>query len=136
MNLVLIALALVSFIFSIFLLYPVLASYKARGKRITKLSGIIPESILNKESYALYFWAPVCGMCRGMTPIIDELIEQRDDLAKIDASQYPESARALGVLGTPALVLVRDGGIAKVSLGGKSEKVILKMLSSYLDSSN
>jgi len=129
MNLPMIAFIIVTAISSAFLLYPVAMSFKARGKKISELTGIVPDSVQQQERYALYFWAPVCGMCRGMTPIIDKLISQRDDVAKIDASQHPESARALGVLGTPALVLVEEGTISKVSLGAKSEKVILKMLS-------
>ena len=129
MNLPMIAFIIMTVLFSLFLLYPVMISFKARGKKITDITGVVPESVQQQKRYVLYFWAPVCGMCRGMTPIIDKLINQRADVAKIDASQHPESARALGVLGTPALVLVEEGTISKVSLGAKSEKVILNMLS-------
>ena len=98
----------------------------ARGKKIAELSGVVPDDLLQKERYLLYLWAPSCGMCRGMSPIIDSMIETRDDVAKIDVAKFTDEAKALGVMGTPALIVVEKGVIANVALGAKSEKAIVK----------
>ena len=128
MNLLLIALLVLFALFLLLQLYPVYSSYKARGKEIPQLTGVVSDEVLQNKRYLLYFWSPRCGMCRGMTPIIEKLTKERNDIAKIDAAQHPESARALGVMGTPALVLIEDGKISKTVLGAKPENVILQML--------
>ncbi len=128
MNSLLIIALLVAALILLYQLYPLLGSFRVRGREVPPLSGVVPESLVSKPRYVLYFWAPQCSMCRSMTPIIERLGQQRDDLVKIDASQFPEAARALGVLGTPALVLVKKNVIEKVSLGARSEKSILKLL--------
>ncbi len=128
MDFLLVILIILSILFLVFQLYPLFTGYKARGKKIPQLAGVVSDAVQQKERYLLYFWAPQCGMCRGMTPIIEKLIGERDDLAKIDAAEHPEFARALGVLGTPALVLVEQGTISKVTLGAKSEKSILNII--------
>jgi thioredoxin 1 len=90
----------------------------------------IPEPSADARSGArlYYFWSPHCGMCRGMTPLIDRLRETRSDLVKINVAESPELARGFGVAATPTLVLVRDGMVEKVLLGAQSETRILELL--------
>jgi len=99
-----------------------------KGKKIPRLSGVVSETVLNQKAYLIYLWSPSCGMCRNMTPMIDTLSQQREDVAKIDVSQHSETAKALGVLGTPAIVLIENGVIKQVSLGIKTKDTILKLL--------
>jgi thioredoxin 1 len=75
-----------------------------------------------------YFWSPHCGMCRGMTPLIDRLRETRSDLIKINLVESRELARSFGIAATPTLVLVRDGVVEKVLLGAQGETRILELL--------
>ena len=123
-----IILIMMSLLFSIYLFYPLMSGVSVKGKKIPSFSGVISNKVQEKPCYLLYIWAPSCGMCRGMTIVIDELIDQRDDIAKINASEYVEVVRSLGILGTPAIVRVENGLIAAVSLGVKSKKNILAML--------
>ena len=67
-------------------------------------------------------------MCRGMTPVIDALAKERDDVVKIDVTQHLPVARAFSVLGTPTLVLVKDGKVEQMLVGAKSEKHIRDLL--------
>ncbi len=67
-------------------------------------------------------------MCRAMTPIIDELARQREDVVSINAAQNPEIARRLKIMATPALVVLADGKIANVLLGARSGKTIQSLL--------
>jgi thioredoxin 1 len=75
-----------------------------------------------------YFWSPHCGMCRGMTPLIDRLRETRSDLIKVNLAESRELAGSFGIAATPTLVLVRDGVVEKVLLGAQSETRILELL--------
>ncbi|MEE9352048.1 MAG: thioredoxin family protein [Thiotrichaceae bacterium] len=129
MNLLLTLLITLSILFLLFQLYPLFSSYKAQGKKVPVLEGVVPEALYQKDCYLLYFWAPQCGMCRGMSSIVDKLMNERDNLGKVDASEHPQISRDVGVMGTPALVIIEKGIVSKVTLGAKSEKAIRQMCS-------
>lgn len=131
MNLPLIIALILAGLFLAYQLYPLYHGLQKRGTQVSalpQLSEVVPQSVLNQPRYLLYFWAPQCGMCRSMTPLVERLQQQHKELIKVDASQHANLARALGVMGTPALVLIRQGVVEKVMLGAKSEGAILKWL--------
>ena len=69
--------------------------------------------VLNNDTTALvYFWAPWCGPCRLMSPIMDGIAESYGDrlsIFKMEVDPNPESVAACQVEGVPALVLFRGG---------------------------
>ena len=75
-----------------------------------------------------YFHAPHCGPCRAMTPLLDRLREAHPTLIKVDVAESLELARDFGIAGTPSFVLVENGAIRRVKLGGQSERGLLKLL--------
>ena len=125
MDLVLTLIIILVTLFSFYFLYPFVKSYTVRGNEMVGLSGVIPDEIQQKQRYLLYLWSPSCGMCRGMSPIIDSMIRTRDDVAKIDVLEFSATTKAMGVMGTPALIVVEKGVVAKVSLGAKTKKAIV-----------
>ncbi|HHS89600.1 MAG TPA: thioredoxin [Rhodobacteraceae bacterium] len=111
--------------FSLFLAFPVIKAWLARGKQVDlprEDAGLLAGRKL------VYFMAPHCGMCRSTTPIIDALRRERDDVVMVDASARPELARALHVMATPSFVVVDNGRVEKLVVGAKSQRQILKML--------
>ena len=78
----------------------------------------------------LDFWASWCGPCRMVSPIIDQIAQERQDIAvgKVNVDQQQELAAAFGVMSIPTLVVVRDGKIAAQSVGAQPKASILKML--------
>ena len=75
-----------------------------------------------------YFFATHCGPCRAMTPVVDRLRETHRNLIKIDVAEAPDLARSFGIAATPSFVLVEDGAIRQVKLGGQSEKQLLQLI--------
>ncbi len=75
-----------------------------------------------------YFHAPHCGPCRAMTPMVDRLRQAHPNLIKVNIAESLELARDFGVAVTPSFVLVEDGAIRRVMLGGQSERGLLKLL--------
>lgn len=75
-----------------------------------------------------YFFAPHCGPCRAMAPVVDRLRGDHPNLIKINVAESAPLARAFGIAATPSFVLVEDGLIRQVRLGGQSEKQLLSML--------
>jgi thioredoxin 1 len=69
----------------------------------------------------LYFYSEHCGACRPVTPLIDELSRARQGVVKVDVRRHIDTARRFGIMGTPSLVLVDKGQIARVHVGAISD---------------
>lgn len=78
----------------------------------------------------LDFWAPWCGPCRMVVPIIEEIANERADIkvGKVNVDEQPELASAFGVMSIPTLVVMKDGKVVNQSMGARPKKNILAML--------
>lgn len=121
-------LGFLTLVFLIWQFYPYFKLKSVRGQKAPSLDAILDSEQRKHQQLLLYFMSPHCGMCRSVTPMIDELITERTDIVRVDISVNPEIARDLGVMGTPAFVLIKKGVIDKVKLGGLSRNKILEML--------
>ena len=77
------------------------------------------------------FWAPWCGPCRMLSPIVDEVAkDHRADLkvVKINIDEEPELAGEFGVMSIPTLVLMKNGKIAASAVGVRPKQQIEAML--------
>lgn len=89
------------------------------------------EKVLCSEKPVLLdFWAPWCGPCRMVGPIIEAISEERPDIevGKINVDEQPELARQFRVMSIPTLVVMKNGEIANRSVGAGSKERILAML--------
>ncbi len=78
----------------------------------------------------LDFWAPWCGPCRMVVPIIEEIANERADIkvGKINVDEQPELASAFGVMSIPTLLVMKNGKVVNQSMGARPKKDILAML--------
>lgn len=89
------------------------------------------EQIKNSDKPVLLdFYAEWCGPCRMVSPIVDEIAEERTDITvgKINVDEEPELAAAFGVSGIPMLAVLRNGEIVNTSVGARPKPQILAML--------
>ena len=89
------------------------------------------ESIKNGEKPVLLdFYADWCGPCRMVSPIIDEIAEERDDIVvgKVNVDVESELASQFGVYSIPTLVVLKDGKVANQATGARPKAQILSML--------
>ena len=89
------------------------------------------SEVLNAESKVLLdFWAPWCGPCRMVVPIVEAIAEERPDIkvGKINVDQEPELAKQFGIMSIPTLVVMERGRIKRQESGARSKKGILDLL--------
>lgn len=89
------------------------------------------NEVMNSDKPVLLdFWAPWCGPCCMVVPIVEEIARERSDIkvGKINVDENPELAGQFGVMSIPTLVVMKDGKIVKQSMGAKPKSAILAML--------
>ena len=114
--------------FMLWRLLPYYRSRQMRGRSVPDIGKLLSDKQKANSRLLIYFWSPQCVMCKSMSKFIDELAETHEDILKIDVMQNMEIAAGFGVMGTPSLVLVKDGKIGKMMLGKKSKSQIIEIL--------
>lgn len=89
------------------------------------------NEVMNSEKKVLLdFWAPWCGPCRMVVPLLDEIAKERTDIkvGKINVDENPELTKQFGVFSIPTLMVMENGKIVRQEQGARPKKAILAML--------
>ena len=89
------------------------------------------SEVLNSEKKVLLdFWAPWCGPCRMVVPIVEEIADERPDIkvGKVNVDEEAELASQFGIMSIPTLVVIENGKIVNQTMGAKPKDEILGML--------
>jgi len=89
------------------------------------------NEVLNSERKVLLdFWAPWCGPCRMVVPIVEEIANERPDIkvGKINVDEEVELASQFGIMSIPTLVVIENGKIVNQAMGARPKEAILGML--------
>ena len=89
------------------------------------------NEVMNSEKKVLLdFWAPWCGPCRRVVPLVEEIARERPDIkvGKINVDENPELSSRFGIMSIPTLVVMEKGKIINQAMGARPKKAILSML--------
>mgnify|MGYP005778324035 CR=1 FL=1 len=88
------------------------------------------EILSSDRPVLLDFWAPWCGPCRMVSPIVDEIAAERADIkvGKINVDEQPELAAQFSVMSIPTLVVIKDGKVTNRTVGAQPKEQILSLL--------
>ena len=89
------------------------------------------EEVINSPKPVLLdFWASWCGPCRMVSPIVDDIADERGDIkvGKVNVDEQSELADQFRIMSIPTLVVIKDGKIIQRASGAKSKSQILSML--------
>ena len=89
------------------------------------------EEVINSDKPVLVdFWAPWCGPCRMVLPIVEEIAAEHPEykVVKINVDEEAELASRYGVVSIPTLLVMKNGQIVNQSIGARPKNQILEML--------
>lgn len=104
------------------------------GKYI-ELSSENFEATVNKGVSLVDFWAPWCGPCRMIAPVIEELAKDFDgkaNICKVNTDEQQELASKFGVRSIPTILLMKDGKVVETMIGAASKQAFADKLNTLL----
>ena len=93
-------------------------------------NNFLSEVMSSEKKVLLDFWAPWCGPCRMVVPMVEEIAKERPDIkvAKINVDENPELATRFRIMSIPTLVVMENSKIVNQAMGARPKNAILAML--------
>ena len=93
-------------------------------------SNFADEVVRSDRPVLLDFWAPWCGPCRMVGPVVEEIAAERPDIkvGKVNIDEQPELAGRFGIMSIPTLMVMKDGRVVNQALGARPKSQILALL--------
>ncbi|WLR44129.1 thioredoxin [Bacillus carboniphilus] len=81
------------------------------------------------------FWAPWCGPCKMIAPVLDELDQEMSDdvkIVKVDVDENQETASKFGVMSIPTLLVLKEGEVVDQVVGFQPKEALKELLTKHI----
>ncbi|MFC4022606.1 thioredoxin [Oceanobacillus longus] len=80
------------------------------------------------------FWAPWCGPCKMIAPVLEEIdgeMEEKVQIVKLDVDENQETAGKFGVMSIPTLLLFKDGNVVDQVIGFQPKEALTDLINKH-----